>query len=104
MGTDIGYLRFLFYFGVIGLVAISAVMAFAGIVSIKAFPDYFPLFLMGIAANFVVWLKVATDLFPFLSLFACLSFLYQELELLKEKESPPEEQEADPEKEETQAG
>ena len=104
MGTDIGYLRFLFYFGVIGLVAISAVMAFAGIVSIKAFPDYFPLFLMGIAANFVVWLKVATDLFPFLSLFACLSFLYQELELLKEKESPPEEQESDPEKEETQAG
>ncbi len=104
MGTDIGYLRFLFYFGVIGLVAISAVMAFAGIVSIKAFPDYFPLFLMGIAANFVVWLKVATDLFPFLSLFACLSFLYQELELLKEKESPPEEQEADPEKEETPAG
>ena len=104
MGTDIGYLRFLFYFGVIGLIAISAVMAFAGIVSIKAFPDYFPLFLMGIAANFVVWLKVATDLFPFLSLFACLSFLYQELELLKEKESPPEEQEADPEKEETQAG
>ena len=59
---------------------------------------------MGIICNFVVWLKVATDLFPFLSLFACLSFLYQELELLKEKESPPEEQEADPEKEETQAG
>ena len=42
MGTDIGYLRFLFYFGVIGLLAISAVMAFAGIISIKAFPDHFP--------------------------------------------------------------
>ena len=96
MGTDIGYLRFLFYFGVIGLVAISAVMAFAGIVSIKAFPDHFPLFLMGIAANFVVWLKVATDLFPFLSLFACLSFLYQELKILKEKEEPPEGEEASP--------
>ena len=96
MGTDIGYLRFLFYFGVIGLLAISAVMAFAGIVSIKAFPDHFPLFLMGIAANFVVWLKVATDLFPFLSLFACLSFLYQELEILKEKEGPPEGEEASP--------
>ena len=96
MGTDIGYLRFLFYFGVIGLLAISAVMAFAGIVSIKAFPDHFPLFLMGIAANFVVWLKVATDLFPFLSLFACLSFLYQELEILKEKEGQPEGEEASP--------
>ena len=96
MGTDIGYLRFLFYFGVIGLLAISAVMAFAGIVSIKAFPDHFPLFLMGIAANFVVWLKVATDLFPFLSLFACLSFLYQELKILKEKEEPPEGEEASP--------
>ena len=96
MGTDIGYLRFLFYFGVIGLLAISAVMAYAGIISIKAFPEHFPLFVMGIAANFIVWLKVATDLFPFLSLFACLSFLYQELKILKEKEEPPEGEEASP--------
>jgi hypothetical protein len=103
MGTDIGYLRFIFYFGIIGLLAISAVMIYAGIISIKAFPNYFPLFLMGIATNFVVWLKVSTDLFPFLSLFACLSFLHQELEILKEREGPPETQEAPKEEKEPQA-
>ena len=92
MGTDIGYLRFIFYFGVIGLLAISAVMVYAGLISCKAFPNYLPVFLMGIAANFLVWLKVATDLFPFLSLFACVSFLYQELEILRQKEGPPEEE------------
>ena len=86
MGTDIGYLRFLFYFGIPGLIAISAVMIYAGVISCKAFPYHTPLFLMGILANFVVWLKVATDLFPFLSLFACISFLYQEIELLQEME------------------
>ena len=94
MGTDIGYLRFLFYFGIIGLLAISAVMVYAGIIGCKAFPDHILLFVMGIVANFVVWLKVATDLFPVLSLFACLSFLHQELEILKQKEGPPEGQEA----------
>lgn len=97
MGTDIGYLRFIFYFGVIGLIAISAVMVYAGIISCKAFPAYLPLFLMAIVANFAVWLKVATDLFPFLSLFACVSFLYQELEILKLKEGPPEEEKLQPE-------
>ena len=97
MGTDIGYLRFIFYFGIIGLIAISAVMVYAGIISCKAFPAYMPLFLMAIVANFAVWLKVATDLFPFLSLFACVSFLYQELEILKLKEGPPEEEKLQPE-------
>lgn len=90
MGTDIGYLRFIFYFGVPGLIAISLVMIYAGVISCKTFPDYTPLFVLGILANFVVWLKVATDLFPFLSLFACLSFLYQDVEFLQRKESLPE--------------
>lgn len=96
MGTDIGYLRFIFYFGVVGLISISIVMIYAGAISCRAFPIYTPLFLMAILANFIIWLKVATDLFPFFSLFACISFLYQEQEILKEREGPPEGEEPQP--------
>ena len=94
MGTDVGYCRYIFYFGIIGLITISAVMIYAGIISIKAFPKYSHVFMMGILCNFIIWLKVATDLFPFLSIFAALSFLASDIEYLRNKqkeETPPEE-------------
>ena len=94
MGTDIGYLRYIFYFGIIGLLAISAVMAYAGVVACKAFPKYAHVFMMGVICNFIIWLKVSTDLFPFLAIFACVSFLTSDIEFIKakekEKEAPPE--------------
>ena len=86
MGTDIGYLRYIFYFGVIGLIAISAVMVYAGVIACKNFPKYAHVFMMGVLCNFIIWLKVSTDLFPFLSIFACVAFLTQDLEFLKSKE------------------
>lgn len=92
MGTDVGYCRYIFYFGVIGLITISAVMIYAGMISIEILPKYTHIFVMGVLCNFVIWLKVATDLFPFLSLFVALSFLHLDLEFLKSKEeAPPEE-------------
>ncbi len=92
MGTDIGYLRYIFYFGIIGLLAISAVMVYAGVAACKAFPKYAHIFMMGVLCNFIIWLKVSTDLFPFLVIFLCVSFLSSDIELIKEKEkeAPPE--------------
>ncbi len=92
MGTDIGYLRFIFYFGLIGLIAISAVMIYTGTISIKIYPESSHLFIMGVLCNFVVWLKVATDLFPYLVLFACAGFLHLDLLFLKDKEKETEEE------------
>ena len=92
MGTDIGYLRFIFYCGVPGLIAISIVMIYAGIISAKAFPKYAHVSMMGVLCNFVIWLKVSTDLFPFLSLLAALAFLTSDLEYLKKEEETPEEE------------
>ena len=92
MGTDIGYLRFIFYFGVIGLIAISAVMVYAGVIAAKVFPKYSHIFVMGVLCNFIIWLKVSTDLFPFLSLFASLSFLYLDLDFLKKEEDSPDDE------------
>ena len=86
MGTDVGYCRYIFYFGIIGLIAISAVMIYAGAIAIKAFPKYSHVFMMGVLCNFVVWLKVSTDLFPFLSLFAALAFLTSDLEFIKQRD------------------
>ena len=86
MGTDIGYLRFIFYCGIFGLIAISAVMVYAGVISAKAFPKYAAVSMMGVLCNFVIWMKVSTDLFPYLSLFAALAFLTSDLELLKKDE------------------
>ena len=91
MGTDIGYLRFLFYFGIFGLIAISAVMIEAGVIAAKTFPKYGHIFMMGVLCNFIIWLKVSTDLFPFLSIFASLSFLNMDLEFLKQRDGDEEE-------------
>lgn len=91
MGTDIGYLRFIFYCGIFGLIAISAVMIEAGVIAAKAFPKYAHLFMMGVLCNFVIWMKVSTDLFPFLSLFASLAFLTSDLEFLKRRDEEEEE-------------
>lgn len=86
MGTDIGYLRFIFYFGVVGLIAISAVMVYTGMIGTEYYPQHAPLFIMGIISNFVVWLKVSTDMFPFLVLFACIAFLNMDLDFIRDKE------------------
>lgn len=97
MGTDIGYCRFIFYFGIIGLITISALMVFTGIISIQFYPKCSLLFIMGVVCNFVVWMKVATDLFPFLVLFACAGFLQSDLDFIQEKEKAEIESESDSE-------
>ena len=86
MGTDVGYCRFIFYFGIVGLITISAVMIYAGIIALKAFPKQSHLFLLAILCNFIIWVKVSTDLFPFLALFAAYTFLVSDLELIREKD------------------
>lgn len=70
--TDVGYLRFIFYFGVIGLLAFSFFMLKVGQVCIRKFPQWRLLFLMMLLTHFVVWLKVSSDLFMAFALFLCL--------------------------------
>lgn len=97
MGTDIGYLRFIFYFGMIGLIAISAVMIYTGVISMRYFPEHSHLFFMGILSNFVVWLKVSTDMFPLLIFYTCYAFLQSDLDFIRELEHGDEEQEEESE-------
>ena len=74
MGTDIGYLRFIFYFGVIGLLTFMAFFNKVTHTCIRFFGEYKHLFVMFLAINFIVWLKVATDIFLVFALFLMLEF------------------------------
>lgn len=89
MGTDIGYLRFIFYGGLILLVVISSVMIYAGVICARKFPEYKMIFLLGIVVNFIVWIKVATDIFLFFCIFIC-AFIVKET--LKDYEEIDEEE------------
>ena len=69
MGTDIGYLRFLFYFGLAGLIAFSAVIYKAFRICYNRFTNQRALFVMLLLINFIVWFKVSTDIFMVFALF-----------------------------------
>ena len=73
MGTDIGYLRFIFYFGVIGLLAFMLFIVYSALLCMKAFPGYKTMMLFTLLIGIVVWFKVSTDIFLVFALFVCLS-------------------------------
>lgn len=62
-GTDIGYLRFIFYFGLIGLLAFMTYFCRVTQICVRKFRRYDVLFMALLAVNFIVWFKVATDIF-----------------------------------------
>lgn len=75
MNTDVGYLRFIFYFGLIGLSFFSLMIIYAGDVCRRRFPGNELLFLLLVLEHFIVWLKVATDCFFILGLFIAMAYV-----------------------------
>ena len=78
MGTDIGYLRFIFYFGVAGLIWIVAFLVYSAVICCRYFPQYTWLFLLALLVGLVVWAKVSTDIFLFFAIFLCAASLQDE--------------------------
>lgn len=74
MGTDIGYLRYIFYFGLIGLITFSIFFIKACEMLIRKFPAFKWMFIIVLAVNFIQWFKVSTDLFVVFAPFLCLAF------------------------------
>ena len=72
MATDIGYLRFIFYFGLIGLLLFCAYMVTCANELMKRFPAYSWMFFCILLINLIVWLKVSTDIFVVMAIFLCL--------------------------------
>lgn len=67
-GTDIGYCRFTLYCGLIGMSLFSLLFVYNSYSLIRRFPDVSFFALMLLALAFVIWLKVATDIFFIYSL------------------------------------
>ena len=69
MGTDVGYLRFIFYFGLLGLFLFSYFICLSGKVCMQKFKKEKALFVLLLMLNFIVWFKVSTDIFLVFALF-----------------------------------
>ena len=72
-GTDIGYLRFIFYFGVIGLFTFILYFYKVAQACRRRFSNYVTMFWLILAINMIVWLKVSTDIFLVFAIFLCVS-------------------------------
>lgn len=70
--TDIGYLRFIFYFGIFGLIAFIWYFIKVGTTCVKRFISHRLLFATLLLLNFIIWCKVSTDIFLVFALFLCL--------------------------------
>lgn len=70
--TDIGYLRFIFYFGLIGLFLFILYFCKVAMACMRRFPMNRMLFLFLLMLNFIIWCKVATDIFLVFALFLCV--------------------------------
>lgn len=73
MGTDVGYCRFIFYFGLIGLSAFIVYMMYAVYIPACKFPREKAVFFMIGLCNMLIWVKVSTDVFLALALFICVA-------------------------------
>lgn len=71
-GTDVGYLRFIFYFGIFGTLAFVFYMYLVAKVCMERFKEYKVLFLLVLLMNYLVWCKVSSDLFLIFAIFLCL--------------------------------
>ena len=85
MGTDVGYLRFIFYFGLAGLIWIVAFLIYSAYVCCRYFKAYTWLFLLALLVGLVVWAKVATDIFLFFAIFLCAAALQDKKDDIEEK-------------------
>lgn len=76
MGTDIGYLRFIFYFGIVGLLAFAIYLIHAAQTAAYYWKLDSWLAYLILILGFFIWLKVSTDVFFVFSLLICSGLLY----------------------------
>ena len=79
METDIGYLRYIFYFGTIGLLLLTGVFLMMTSTCCRMFPESRLLFLLILLVNMMGWVKVSSDIIMIFAPFFVLA-------CIKEKE------------------
>lgn len=63
MGTDVGYARFIFYCGLLGLIIFCYLFIYLSIMYMKKYKRYSGLFFMLLIIAFASWIKISTDIF-----------------------------------------
>lgn len=76
--TDIGYLRYIFYFGLVGLAALIAVFIKTTRTCVSHFKGFKLVFILMLVSNLICWLKVSSDSFSVFAPFLCLAFMEDE--------------------------
>ena len=71
-GTDVGYLRFIFYFGVIGTSLLVLLLLKVALACADKFKSYRVMFFLILLVNYIGWFKVSTDIFLTFAPFLCL--------------------------------
>ena len=71
--SDIGYVNFTFYCGLIGMVLFSIFFLYCHLVQNRKFKSFYIASWMLVALTFVVWCKVTTDIFFIDALLLCIS-------------------------------
>lgn len=87
--SDIGYCRFISYSGLIGITVFGLYFIYNAIYFSIRYPRYRYIFLLMIVVTFVIWLKVATDIFQLYALFYAFTD-EEELYASDEDEAPDE--------------
>ena len=87
--SDIGYCRFISYSGLIGITVFGLYFIYNAIYFATRYPRYRYIFLLMIVVTFVVWAKVATDIFQLYALFYAFTD-EEELYASDEDEAPDE--------------
>lgn len=72
MGTDVGYCRFVFYFGIVGLAVFALYFINCANCCANKMPRYSVVFWLLLIMNFIGWYKVSSDLFPIYALLLLL--------------------------------
>ena len=80
MNTDAGYCRFIFYFGLVGLSVFSLFFLKVCHVCMRRFQKYQMMFIMILLLNFLIWIKVSTDIYLVFAPFLCVSLGGEEYE------------------------
>lgn len=86
MGTDVGYLRFIFYFGLIGLSTFVLFFIKCAQYCAEGFHVSKWIFFSMLIANMVIWLKVSTDIFLVFAVFLCAANMQDEPEQIETDE------------------
>lgn len=79
MGTDIGYLRFIFFFGIFGMLSMITLFVCFWRICYNRFSKLKDIATMLLILNLVIWFKATSDLLPIFAILLCINKTDQNL-------------------------